>query len=79
MEEFNINELFAGISLFIGSVGGLLLICWKSKCTEIGCCGFSCKRKVEGEDEEKQKEDEEKKKILNVREPEPETAPEPET
>jgi len=73
MEEFNINELFAGISLFIGSVGGLLLICWKSKCTEIGCCGISCKRKVEGEDEEKQKLNEKEKEKLNEPEPEPES------
>ena len=39
MADYNINEVAGACSLMLGSLGGLLLICFKSRCSNIG---YSC-------------------------------------
>ena len=48
LADFNINEIAGASSLVIGSLGGLLLIVFKSRCTNIKCCFglWSCARAV---------------------------------
>ena len=46
VQEFTINELFIGICSVITSIGGLCLIIFKSRCTDISICGIKCKRKL---------------------------------
>ena len=62
LADYNINEIAGSIALILGSVGGLCLIMFKSRCENVslfwGC--YSCQRKVIEEEEP---------------EPEPEPAP----
>ena len=51
VQEFTINELFIGICSVITSVGGLMLIIFKSRCTDVSICGIKCKRKLIDNDE----------------------------
>jgi len=51
VQEFTINELFIGICSVITSIGGLCLIIFKSRCTDISICGIKCKRKLIDNDE----------------------------
>ena len=51
VQEFTINELFIGICSIITSVGGLCLIIFKSRCTDVSICGIKCKRKLADDDE----------------------------
>ena len=39
LANFNINEIAGACSLILGSLGGLLLICFKSRCSSIN---YSC-------------------------------------
>ena len=61
LEDFTIDQFAGSLALVLGSVGGLLMIIWKSRCAcRINCCYlFRCERlpPKEGEgsdDEEKQ-------------------------
>ena len=55
--DYTIDQLAGSAALVLGSLGGLLLICFKSRCTQIsvlwGC--YSCTRNVssdsDGEDD----------------------------
>jgi len=47
VQEFTINELFIGVCSVITSIGGLCLIIFKSRCTDISICGIKCKRKLQ--------------------------------
>ena len=53
--NFTIDQLAGSLALVLGSVGGLLLIIFKSRCQTISCCWglWSCDRKVpiESDDE----------------------------
>jgi len=51
VQEFTINELFIGVCSIITSIGGLCLIIFKSRCTDISICGIKCKRKLQEIDE----------------------------
>ena len=48
LADYNINEVAGSAALIISSVGGLLLICFKSRCTNVrllwGC--YDCQRNV---------------------------------
>ena len=48
LADFNINEVAGAVSLFLGGLGGLLLIIFKSRCSTITCCWglYSCVREV---------------------------------
>ena len=65
LADYNINEVAGALSLAIGSLGGLCLILFKSRCKTISICYglWKCSREVLDEDEikEKEKKDKEKK------------------
>ena len=48
LADFNINEVGGTAALIVSSIGGLLLICFKSRCTNVrllwGC--YDCQRSV---------------------------------
>jgi len=56
MENFTIDQFAGSMALILGSIGGLLMIIWKSRChCKFSLCGLcSCERKppVEGVDED---------------------------
>ena len=64
--DFTIDQVAGSVALILGSVGGLCLIMFKSRCERISLCWglWSCDRKVVEEEPEPQ--------------PEPEPEPEPE-
>jgi len=67
MEDFTIDQFAGATALILGSVGGLLMIIWKSRCEcEMNLCYiWRCKRKPPPEQEKADSEDdEEKNKIL---------------
>jgi hypothetical protein len=56
LKEFTIDQLAGSVALILGSLGGLLLIIWKSRCKRINCCYLlQCERQVEEIDEEENK------------------------
>jgi|TARA_R110000787_G_scaffold6728_1_gene23360 hypothetical protein len=60
--DFTIDQLGGTLALVLGSVGGLCLILFKSRCETISICWglWSCSRKVQEED----KNDEEKVSVV---------------
>ena len=90
LADFTIDQLAGSMALVLGSVGGLCLILFKSRCSSITICWglWSCNRKVMTEEElekaEKDKKEAEKKKedekvslvkpTISASEPEPESA-----
>jgi len=46
MEDFTIDQFAGSLALILGSIGGLLMIIWKSRCAcRINCCWlFRCER-----------------------------------
>ena len=63
LQDFTIDQFAGSLALVLGSIGGLLMIIWKSRCAcRINCCYlFRCERlpppdnQDESEDEEKPK------------------------
>jgi len=64
MEDFTIDQFAGSAALILGSIGGLLMIIWKSRCEcDVNCCWlFRCHRSPppnegdsDGEDESKPK------------------------
>lgn len=53
LADYNINEIAGALSLTLGSIGGLCLILFKSRCEKISICWgvWSCNRKVLTEEE----------------------------
>ena len=90
LQEFTIDQLAGATALVLGSIGGLLMIIWKSRCAcrvRVGCSDkcyiFDCERKPppneddsdnEGNDKDK-KEIKKLKKTISKKE---EEAPSPE-
>lgn len=75
LQDFTIDQLAGATALVLGSVGGLLMIIWKSRCAcrmRIGCSDkcyvFDCERKPppdnssDDEDNTKDKDKDKKKK-----------------
>lgn len=60
MEDFTIDQFAGSMALILGSIGGLLMIIWKSRCKcSMNCCYlFRCSR--EPPPDEKDESDEEK-------------------
>ena len=54
MEDFTIDQFAGSLALILGSVGGLLMIIWKSRCAcRINCCYlFRCERLPPKENDE---------------------------
>ena len=94
LQDFTIDQLAGASALVLGSIGGLLMIIWKSRCAcrmRLGCSDkcyiFDCERAPppddqdsdnEGNDKDKKEIKKLKKSISKTKEPEPEPEPEPE-
>ena len=77
MENFTIDQLAGATALILGSVGGLLMIIWKSRCAcrcRIGCSDkcyiFDCERSPPPVEDDKDSDDEEdtNKKVVKKKE-----------
>jgi len=76
MENFTIDQLAGATALILGSVGGLLMIIWKSRCAcrcRIGCSDkcyiFDCERSPPPLEDDKDSDDEESnKKVVKKKE-----------
>ena len=89
LANYTIDQVAGALALTLGSVGGLCLILFKSRCQRISICWgvWSCDRKVSEEDQEEVKKDEVKKDEVKkdepllpspmVPSPEPEPQPQP--
>ena len=91
LANYTIDQVAGALALTLGSIGGLCLILFKSRCETISICYglWSCSRKVSEEDkpEEVKKEEIIPKKIkpllqtdsigIPIQSPEPEPEPEP--
>ena len=73
LQDFTIDQLAGATALILGSVGGLLMIIWKSRCLcrcRIGCSDkcyiFDCERAPppdnDSDDEDNNQKDKDKKK-----------------
>jgi len=87
LQDFTIDQLAGATALVLGSVGGLLMIIWKSRCAcrvRVGCSDkcyiFDCERAPPPDDKDSDNESNDKdkaeikklKKTLSKKEPEPE-------
>ncbi len=52
MEDFTIDQFAGSMALILGSIGGLLMIIWKSRCKcSMNCCYlFQCSREPPPDD-----------------------------
>lgn len=65
LKEFTIDQLAGSVALILGSLGGLLLIIWKSRCKKINCCYLlRCERQIDNVEE--QEEDNEQNDITDT-------------
>jgi len=90
LQDFTIDQLAGATALVLGSVGGLLMIIWKSRCAcrvRVGCSDkcyiFDCERKPpptddssDEENKDKTKTKTDKTKIDKTKKPKPEPEPE---
>ena len=62
--NFTIDQMAGSLALLLGSIGGLCLILFKSRCTQISICWglWSCNRQVLDEEEGDVKKEDDKKK-----------------
>ena len=92
LANYTIDQVAGALALTLGSIGGLCLILFKSRCETISICwgAWACNRKVQEEDKEdaeKEKEEEiipttirplkESDSIGRPIQPEPEPSPQP--
>lgn len=94
LQDFTIDQFAGATALVLGSIGGLLMIIWKSRCLcrcRLGlsdkCYIFDCERapppletdkKKEGSEEEEEHDTDEEPIVPKQPEAEPEPEPEPE-
>ena len=92
LQDFTIDQFAGASALILGSIGGLLMIIWKSRCScrmRLGfsdkCYIFDCERKPPPDDHDSDEEDKKpnkkkdkeiKDKDKEILEPEPEPEPE---
>jgi hypothetical protein len=71
LQEFTIDQLGGSIALILGSLGGLLLIIWKSRCKKINCCYLlQCERQVDDDTDDETKNKKKNKKEIKKEEDE---------
>ena len=61
LANYTIDQVAGALALTLGSIGGLCLILFKSRCESISVCwgAWACSRKVAEEDKEEVKEEDE--------------------
>ncbi len=64
LDDFSLDQMAGASALIISSIGGLLLIIFKSRCKTISCCWgmWSCIREVKEEDSDEEGKEKEKPK-----------------
>jgi len=64
LDDFSLDQMAGATALVISSLGGLLLIVFKSRCKTIKCCYglWSCVREMPDSDDDEEKAKKEKKK-----------------
>ena len=64
LADYTIDQVAGALALTLGSIGGLCLILFKSRCEKITICWgiWSCNRKVADDDDGEKQEDSEAKK-----------------
>ena len=74
LDDYSLDQVAGALALTLGSVGGLCLILFKSRCETISVCwgAWTCNRKVLDEENPVDKKD-----ILSSTESSPEPEPEP--
>ena len=90
LANYTIDQVAGALALTLGSIGGLCLILFKSRCETISICwgAWACHRKVAEEDKEEDKKEEEiipttirplkeSDSIGRPIQPEPEPSPQP--
>ena len=88
LANYTIDQVAGALALTLGSIGGLCLILFKSRCETISICwgAWACNRKVLEEDKEEDKKEDKKtiKPLLQtdsigipIQSPEPEPEPNP--
>lgn len=62
LQDFTIDQFAGSLALILGSIGGLLMIIWKSRCEcDMNCCYIiRCHRKPPPENQDSDEEDPEK-------------------
>ena len=57
LDDFSLDQMAGASALIISSIGGLLLIIFKSKCKTISCCWgmWNCVRDVNADDSDEEK------------------------
>lgn len=86
LQDFTIDQLAGASALVLGSIGGLLMIIWKSRCAcrmRVGCSDkcyiFDCERAPPPDNVDSEEENDKKKKDKKPKpDPAPAPAPEPE-
>tara|TARA_R110001592_G_scaffold14084_5_gene63753 strand:+ start:175 stop:414 length:240 start_codon:yes stop_codon:yes gene_type:complete len=73
LDDYSLDQVAGALALIISSVGGLLLICFKSRCSQIKLCWglWSCIRVIPNEDSDDETPQTPRTPRLN--QPEPET------
>ena len=61
LQDFTIDQFAGALALTLGSVGGLLMIIWKSRCMcKMNCCYlFQCERRPPVDNNDKDSDEEE--------------------
>ena len=61
LDDYSLDQVAGALALVISSVGGLMLICFKSRCSQIRLCWglWSCVRVIPKKDSEEEEEEEE--------------------
>ncbi len=56
LDDFSLDQVAGASALIVSSIGGLLLIIFKSRCRTISCCWglYSCVREIPEVDEEEE-------------------------
>tara|TARA_R110002050_G_scaffold249227_1_gene386980 strand:- start:2085 stop:2369 length:285 start_codon:yes stop_codon:yes gene_type:complete len=69
LANYTIDQVAGALALTLGSVGGLCLILFKSRCETISICwgAWACSRKVAEEDTEEQKAEEKAEEKAEVK------------
>tara|TARA_R110000823_G_scaffold195755_1_gene327099 strand:- start:8622 stop:8936 length:315 start_codon:yes stop_codon:yes gene_type:complete len=80
LQDFTIDQFAGALALTLGSVGGLLMIIWKSRCMcKMNCCYlFQCERRPPQENEKDSDEEQPAPAVIAPEGAEPVVVPAPE-
>jgi hypothetical protein len=76
LDDYSLDQVAGALALIISSIGGLMLICFKSRCSQIKLCWglWSCIRVIPVEDKDSDDETPKTPRTPRLNQPEPETS-----